>query len=182
MKRALLPLLLAVCLLLAGCGSRAEEKRFADFSASLAEKETLSFCAELRAEYADRTLSFTLDYLKDAEGETISVLEPKRIAGIRAHLAEGSDTLSFEGLILDTGPLDPYGLTPMNALPRLVDALMTGHLASHWEEGGQPVYHLILDDHLSASVWFEPQSMVPSYAELQSDDTVHIFCTIRDWS
>ena len=182
MKRALLSLLLAACLLLTGCGSRADEKRFAAFSEELSKKDTLSFLAELRAEYADRTVEFTLAYTRDAEGETIRVLKPERISGICAHLAPGSSTLEFESLILDAGPLDPYGLTPMNALPKLVETLCTGHLDSHWTEDGAPVCHLVLDDHLSASVWFESGSMIPSYAELQSDDTVHVFCTIRDWS
>ena len=182
MKRAIFPLLLVACLLLSGCGRRADEKRFVSFSEDLAGRTSLSFRADLRAEYADRTLSFTLAYAKDAEGETVSVLKPERIAGIRAHLRPGSDTLEFEGLILDTGPLDPYGLTPMNALPRLVEALCTGHLDSHWEENGAPVCHLILDDHLSVTVWFSPEGMIPTYAELQSDEKVHTFCTISDWS
>lgn len=181
MKRSLLPLLLAVCLLLAGCGSGAAEKRYSAFSESLSAQDTLSFSADLRAEYPDRTLSFTLDYTKNADGQTIRVQKPERIAGIQAHLAPDSDTLEFDGLILETGPLDPYGLTPMNALPKLVETLCTGHLESHWDENGSPVFHLVLDDHLSASVWFEAQQMVPYYAELQSDETVHVFCTIRNW-
>ena len=182
MRRVSAAVLLVFCLLLTGCRSRADEKRFSDFSEKLSGKETLSLTAELRAEYAERTLSFTLDYERNAEGETITVRKPERIAGIRAHRAAGKDTLEFEGLILDTGPLDPYGLTPMSALPKLVEALRTGHLDSHWEDGGSLVCHLILDDHLSVSVWFEPESMTPCYAELQSDDTVHVFCTISDWS
>lgn len=181
MKRTLVVLFLAVCVLLSGCGSGAAEKRFADFSESLSGQDTLSFSAELRAEYPDRTLNFALDYTRDDSGQTILVRRPERIAGIRAHLAAGSETLEFDGLILDTGPLDPYGLSPMNALPKLVEALCSGHLDSHWEENGSPVYQLVLDDHLSASVWFDAQRMTPSYAELQSDDTVHIFCTISDW-
>ena len=181
MKHALISLLLVCCLLLTGCGGKADEKRFAAFSETLSEKEALAFTAELRAEYADRTLEFTLEYEKNTEGQTVRVRKPERIAGIRAHLAPGSGTLEFEGLILDTGPLDPYGLSPMNTLPKLVEALCTGHLHSHWEESGSLVCQLILDDHLTASVWFEPQSMTPTYAELQSDDTVHVFCTIRDW-
>ena len=182
MKRALPALLLAISLLLSGCAGKNEEKRFAAFSESLSQRETISFSADLRAEYAERTLEFSLDYERDAEGQTVSVRKPERISGIRAHIAPGSGTLEYEGLILDTGPLDPYGLTPMNALPKLVETLCTGHLDSVWEENASLVCHLVLDDHLSASVWFEPQSMTPNYAELQSGDTVHIFCTIHDWS
>lgn len=181
MKRRLLPLLLTVCMLLSGCGSGAAEKRFSSFSESLSQQKSLSFSADLRAEYPDRTLSFTLDYNQDADGQTIRVQKPERIAGIQAHLAPDSETLEFNGLILETGPLDPYGLSPMNALPKLVDALCSGHLESHWEENGSSVFHLVLDDHLSASVWFEPEQMVPYYAELQSDEIVHVFCTISNW-
>ena len=182
MKRSILPLLLALCLLLTGCGSRALENRFAAFSQALAEQEELQFTADVRAEYEDKSFSFTLAYQKDAEEQTIQVLQPERIAGIQAHLSPGSSTLEYQGLILDTGPLDPYGLSPMNALPALVEALCTGHLESAWEENGSPVFRLILDDHLSASVWFEAERMVPTHAELQSDDTVHVFCDISDWS
>lgn len=180
MKRILLPLLF-ICLFLSGCGSRADEKRFSEFSYALGEKESLSFTAQIRAEYDDRSLSFTLSYQKDAEGETIRVMKPERISGVKAHLSPGSSTLEFEGLILDTGPLDPYGLTPVNALPKLVEMLCTGHLDSHWNEAGSLVCRLILDDHLSASVWFEPERMIPYYAEIQSDETVHLFCEINDW-
>ena len=144
MRKALLPLLLIFCLLLTGCGGKALEKRFAEFSEALGEKESLSFSADLRAEYTDRTLSFTLDYSRDPDGQTIAVREPERIAGIRAHLAPGSSTLEFE-------------------------------------EQGAPVYRLILDDHLSATVWFAPESMTPTRAEIQSDETVRIFCEIHDW-
>ena len=181
MKRLLLPLLLTGCLLLAGCGGRRIEKRFLAFSDALAAREDLSFTAEVRAEYADRTLNFTLGYEKNADGETVTVLRPERIAGIRAHIAPGSSTLEFEGLILDTGPLDPYGLTPMNALPKLAEALTAGHLDSYWEEGPETVCRLILDDHLAVTVRMETESMIPRSAELQSDETVCIFCELSDW-
>lgn len=178
MKRCI-PLLL-ICLLLCGCTNPAREKRFNAFSQALAGQETLQFTAEVRSEYDDRSFSFTLDYLKDAEGQTVRVLEPEHIAGIRAHLSPGSSTLEFQGLILDTGPLDPYGLSPMNALPTLVEALCRAHLESVWEEDGALACQLILDDHLSARVWFS-EDMIPLRAELQSDDTVRIFCDIHDW-
>ena len=181
MKKALLPMLFILALLLTGCGGRAGERRFADFSETLGARETLAFSAAVRAEYSDRTLSFSLAYEKNAEGETITVVEPGNIAGIRAHLKPGGSTIEFEGLILDAGPLDPYGLTPMNALPKLVEALSSGHLDSHGREGDEKLYRLILDDQLSVSVWFEPESMTPTHAELQSGEKVCIFCDITNW-
>lgn len=180
MKRLFIPLLLC-CLLLTGCARRGDEKRFAAFSDALAAKEALSFTAEVRAEYADRTLDFTLRYEKDAAGETVTLLRPERIAGIKAHLAPGETALEYEGLILETGPLDPYGLTPMNALPKLVQALAGGHLDSHWTEDGAPVYKLILDDALSVTARFDPEGMIPRACELQSGEKVCISCEISDW-
>ena len=178
-KRLLLPIF-ACCLLLTGCARRGET-RFLAFSDALAAREELSFTADLRAEYADRTLNFTLAYGKNAEGESVTVLRPERIAGIRARLKPGSAALEYEGLILETGPLDPYGLTPMNALPKLVEALLAGHLDSHWQDAGAAAYRLIPDDTLAVSVWFEPESMRPLRAELESGGKVHIYCEITDW-
>ena len=181
MKKALLSVLILFPLLLCGCGDRAALSRFDVFSDDLAAKETLSYTTKLRAEYPDRSVEFTLAYQKDAEGEEVAVLAPERIAGIRARVQPGSSSLVYEGLILDVGPLDAYGLTPMSALPRLTETLTHGAVDSHWEEDGLRVYRLILDDHLSATVWFS-EAMIPVRAELASDDNVCIFCELSDWS
>lgn len=181
MKKALLSVLILFPLLLCGCGDRAAVSRFEAFSGDLAAREALSYTAQLRAEYPDRSVEFTLAYQKGAEGEAVTVLAPERIAGIRARLQPGNAALVYEGLILDLGPLDAYGLTPMSALPRLTDTLASGAVDSHWEEDGLRVYRLILDDHLSATVWFS-EAMVPVRAELASDDNVCIFCELSDWS
>lgn len=181
MKKALLSVLILLPLLLCGCGNRAAVSRFETFSDDLAAKETLAYTAKLRAEYPDRSVAFTLAYQKDAEGEAVTVLAPERIAGIRARVQPDSSALVYEGLILDLGPLDAFGLTPMNALPRLTDTLTRGAVDSHWEEDGLQVYRLILDDHLSATVWFG-EGMIPVRAELASDDNVCIFCELSDWS
>ena len=147
----------------------------------LAAAEDLSCTAKLRAEYPDRSVDFTLAYRRDAAGEEVAVLAPERIAGIRARVQPDSSALVYEGLILDVGPLDAYGLTPMSALPRLTETLLRGAVDSHWEEDGLHVYRLILDDHLSATVWFS-EAMVPVRSELASDDNVCIFCELSEWS
>ncbi len=182
MKKLFLPLALCLCLLLTACGGRAERARFQQFSRELADREGLSFTADVRAEYPDRSVSFTLAYRADADGETMTVLDPELIRGISARLAPGSTTLEYEGMILDLGSLDDFGLSPVSALPALVDALKNGHLDSQWEENGELAFDLIRDDALSATVWFEPESMTPRRAELRSEGRAILFCQIKDWS
>ena len=83
-------------------------------------------------------------------------------------------------LILDTGDLDAYGLTPMSALPLLADALRCGHADAFWEEDGCEAVELQISDHTLARVWF--REGVPCRAELQSDGRVTVACEIENWS
>lgn len=181
MKRLCLPLVLVLCLLLAGCGSSAAAERFESFSRELAERKELHFTAQLRADYPDKTLDFTLQYaLRDGE-QTVTVVQPQHIAGIRARIADDATTLEYDDLILDTGDLDGAGLTPMSALPILVETLRSAHPDSYWEEAGERAVQLIRDDHLSATVRFTPEDMRPTRAELISDGRVTVSIDISDW-
>ena len=72
-------------------------------------------------------------------------------------MEKGATALEYDGLILDTGDLDAYGLTPMSALPLLVEALRTGHPDAFWEEGGCDAVELLFDDHTRARVWFDEE-------------------------
>ena len=181
MKRICLPLLLLCALLLTGCGSSAAENRYRAFSEELAARDTLYFTARLQAEYPDKSVTFKLRYALADGDQTVTVVEPDSIAGIRARLLPGETLLEYDDLILDTGNLDKNGLSPMSALPVLVEAMRSGHLDSHWQEGDSPAVKLILADDMSVTVRFQPDSMTPAYAELLSDSTVTVRCEISDW-
>lgn len=59
------------------------------------------------------------------------------MAGLTAVLTEDSGALEFDGLWVETGPLDPEGLTPAAALPALVETARTGYItACRLEEDG----------------------------------------------
>lgn len=180
--RLCLPLLLACCLLLSGCGDNAAETRYEDFAQSLREADTLSFTAVLRAEYEDKTVDFRLRYEQTGDEALVTVLEPELVAGIGVRVTEGGTALEYGDLVLDTGPLDDYGLSPMSAPSLLVRALRTGHLESVWSEGEYSLCQLILDDHLYAVVSFEPETMTPVRAELVSDGAVKAVCELTDWA
>ena len=73
------------------------------------------------------------------------------------------------------------GLTPVGALPYLVDALRGGYADCFWREGDSTVVRLIPEDSMTVTVWLEEESMTPVYAELASGERVTVFCEIEDW-
>jgi len=179
MKR-LLPCLLCLTLLLAGCADAARE-RMESFAGDLAARQELDLTAELRAEYEDRSLAFTL-CCREADGCcTVMVLAPDMLKGVRARMNAGDDQLIYGDVTLDTGPLDRSGLSPLSALPTLLRAVREGHLDSTWTEGDRSVGEWILDDGLSVRVWVESTSLTPTHAELISDGRVTVFLDITDW-
>lgn len=179
MKRFCLLLISALCLLLTGCGSSSAQKDFEAFSTELASRSELQFTAALTAMYEDKNVDFTLAYTKDGDGCVVTVIEPKMVQGIRARITGGGTTVEYEGIMLDTGRLDDYGLSPMTALPILVEAMCSAHADSFWEEGGLNAVKLIPSDTLSAVVWFD--GGVPVSAELISEGRVTVSCEIKDW-
>ncbi len=180
MKKLLLPLALVFCLLLSACGNAAQQ-RYLDFSRELAGRDTLSFTAELTASYPDRSAAFTLRYALENGVQRVTVLSPASISGISARVEQGGTALEYDGLILDTGDLDDYGLSPMSALPLLADALCRGHADAFWTQEDEDVVKILYDDHTDVQVWFS-DGMIPSHAELICDGTVTVACDIKNWS
>ena len=180
MKKALALIPLLFALLLSACGNAALQ-RYESFSQQLQEQDTLSFTAALTASYPDRTAQFDLRYTLDDGMQRITILSPERISGISASVQLGKTTLEYDGLILDTGDLDAYGLSPMSALPLLVEAMRHGHADAFWTEEGMDAVELLFDDHARANVWFDAEGL-PCRAELISDDVVVVSCEIKNWT
>ncbi len=180
MKKTLALLSLLLCLLLSACGNPALT-RFESFSQALSERDALSFTAELSAVYPDRTAQFTLRYALTDGVQRVTVLAPESISGVSARMEQGRTALEYDGLILDTGDLDDYGLTPMSALPLLVDALQHGHARAFWTEEGGDAVELLYDDHTQVLVHFDGEGL-PCRAELICDGHVTVACEIKNWS
>lgn len=181
MKRLLIPLFICV-LLLSACGKSRGESEFRTFSEHLNVLDSLSFNAQVRAEYEHKTARFALRYEEDGEGGRVTVLAPELIRGVSARVKPGSSTLEYDSVVLDTGSLDSFGLSPLSSLPAMLRAMRLGHVDSVWEEDGKTVVLLEPDDALRCTVWFSKGDMRPMRAELITDGRVTVFVDISDWT
>ncbi len=182
MKRFFLPLLLCLFLPLTACGKAKGEEAFAHFAERLNACEQLRLTANVRAEYEHKTARFTLLYEENAEGGRVTVMAPELIRGVSARVSPGSSTLEYDSVVLDTGSLDSFGLSPLSSLPAMLRAMRIGHVDSVWEEDGKTVVQLVPDDELRCCVWFEKETMRPLRAELITDGRVSVYVEISEWS
>lgn len=180
MKKLCLCISLVSVLLLCGCGSKAEEKMFSEFSTRLSQRTDLGFVGKLRCEYDDRTVNFTLQYRQQDRGSKITVLQPAELEGLSVSLDENGSVLEYGELFIDTGDLDHFGLSPLSALPKLVEGLKNAHVDSVSTQGDMMMFTLIPSDELKMDVYFD-RDMKPVRAELISEGQVKVFCDIESW-
>ncbi len=181
-KPILITALLCLALLFTACGKSRGESEVKAFAERLNRLDSLSFTAGVRAEYEHKTARFVLSYEEDAEGGRVTVQAPELIRGVSAHVSPGSSTLEYDSVVLDTGSLDSFGLSPLPSLPAMLRAIRTGHIDSVWEEDGKRAAVFEPDDELRCSVWFGKSDMRPLRAELITDGRVTVYIELSDWT
>lgn len=132
MKKRLLflPMML---LLLTGCGGRQEGEAGAEALAVAIRGEYMamtgySLQAQVNADYGQRVYDFTLSVTSDGEETVVAIREPEMLAGVTARIHGDEGTLEYEDLSLETGFLDGDGLSPVSALPTLMEAACTQYI------------------------------------------------------
>ena len=127
-------------LLLSGCLGGGEGQKILDLALTVrGEYLAMTQCAaqaELTADYGQRVYTYTLDVAGTAEELTLTVTEPDLIAGITARVKQGESFLAYDDLVLETGPLSEAGLSPMSAIPAMLEHLRGGYLMAWSLEDG----------------------------------------------
>ena len=181
MKKLYVPLLLILSLLLGGCANK-NEARFRAFSEELRSRSDLELTAQVRAEYDERSCSFTLRCSEDgAGGCTVEVTEPELIRGVRARMSADGTKLLYDGVAVDTGEDGGTSLSPMGALPLLLRALRDGALDSAWTEDGRCAVRLVPEDGIAVTVLFD-EDMVPEYAEIEREGKTLYFIDVAEFA
>ena len=178
--KKIVPLIMCIAMLLCACADTGEEQ-FAMFVSRTAEAENISFTADVRTEYDDKTAEFKLRYEQNADGASVEVIEPEMLAGIKAHLKDNDLSLEYDGAMLNIGTLEAAELSPMSALPLFARALTGAHTEITWVEGDNIAARLVPADDYLVTVWISAE-LAPISAEISYKEQTVVFIDISDWS
>ena len=164
-------------LLLTACGGE-EKDPAAELQAQYANLTGAVMEAEVSCHYADEDRAYTLlcDYAP--ERSTVTVLSPANLAGISATVENGTLTLSYEDISLDAGGYSAAAISPVAALPTLMQAAASGYVTEKSEEtvGERPCLRLacdLPDDEGSVyTTWFDQETLLPLRSEISAEGTV----------
>lgn len=187
MKRCFAMTLAAALLLLTACSTGVMDDR-AD---RLQERYAAMSGCTARYEAAIVTDTQTLRYELEAsqtDGETrVTVRKPEELAGIAATVrGDGALSLSFDGMVLDAGSLDP-NVSAANALSILLRAIAQGCAAEQGREAFEGTDALRVcfttdcaGETLRAAAWFDADDR-PLYAELERDGEILAYLEFTDF-
>ena len=183
--------MMALCLLLMGCGA-GEESAAEALRQPYREMTGCAMTAEVRLSGEDGTVGdFTLRCEYDPEGvTTVEVLAPETAAGVIAEI-DGEDlTLRYRDLVLGAGTVSSEKLSPMECLPELMAAAREGWLLSESREtvGEEPCLRLTLDrtgeegGKIVSTLYLREGDGIPVYGEIAVEGTVVLKAAFTDFT
>ena len=138
MRKCLVCVLMII--LLTGCGaaegSEAEELALTIRGEYLAI-DSCAVQAAITADYGQRVYQYEMAAAVNGDETVLTLSAPETVAGLTARITGEDGLLEFDGVSVETGPLDGQGLTPVSALPALLEAARSGYItACALEEDG----------------------------------------------
>ena len=185
MRKTLICVLMTT-LLLAGCGpagvSRAEELALTIRGEYLAV-ERCSFRAQVTADYGRRVYQYELEAEVTPEQTVLTLTAPESVAGFAARITGKDSVLEFDGVSVETGPLDGGGLTAVSALPALLEAVRSGYITACGLEEEGSVLRVDCGDPAGSpgsgtetALWFDASDHTLTRGEISVDGFRVILC------
>ena len=194
MRERICALTMTLVLFLTGCGEEGNEaeKLLQTVRGAYLEMTACSCHGDITADYGQRVYEFGVDITWEKEGRTVLVLtSPENVAGITATVEKGETTLEYDGVMVETGPLDSAGLSPMDALPALLTYAREGYMAEccmeNWD--GASLLRVTCRDPerdpgqgVEAQLWFRPEDLGLARGEISEDGRTVIQCVFTNFS
>ena len=185
-----------ISLLLAACGGGVQGSE-AEQLALLVRGEYLAMTscsmeASITADYGQRVYQYELTARGEGEEMTLTLTAPETVAGVTARLDGGTGLLEYDGVSVETGPLDGDGLTPMSALPALLEAARSGYIRACSLEDQEDGSRLLRMDCGQAegqpgtgtetSLWFDPGTYALVRGEVAVEGFRVILCECSNFT
>lgn len=178
--------LLLLCLLCGCTGADSDNDLTLELRSDFLSREGCSGVMELTADYGQRVYAYTVEFdgtVKD--GMTLVITAPEEVAGITANIREGQTYLEYDGVRLETGPVNEEGLSPLDALPTFLTVMESGYIAETGSEmmGETEVLRICCRDPetdpgkgLETVLWFDKAQKTLLRGEVRSDGFTVIQC------
>ena len=127
---------------------------------------------EITADYGQRVYEFLLSAAVDGEETVLTLREPELAAGITARIGEEGGALEYDGLALDTGPLDGY--MAECALERTGDSELLRVLCADPEAAP--------GTGRETTLWFDPETYALVQGEISVDGYRVIQCRLSGFT
>jgi outer membrane lipoprotein-sorting protein len=165
-----------LALLLTACGGGQEEDPAQAIQRQYAAVTAATMEADITCHYEDEERTYTLLCAYTPESSTVTVLAPENLTGISATVSEGKLELSYEDISLDAGSYSAASISPVSALPKLMEAASSGYVTEYSEEtvGEREALRLAcdLEDETLYTTWFDRETLLPLQSEISVDGEV----------
>lgn len=145
----------------------------------------------LRADYGRRVYDYEGTVAVSGEDTVLTLTAPSEVAGVVARLSGTDGQLEYDGAVVETGPLSDEGLTPLGAVPALLEAACSGFMDSSTLEtlDGISVLRVLCRDPSrspgqgqEATLWFDPTSGALLLGELTLDGRQVVRCEFEQFT
>lgn len=191
MRKCLICVLMTT-LLLAGCGkagvSEGEELALAIRGEYLA-MDGCAARAAITADYGQRVYRYEMAVAVTGEETLLTLSAPETVAGLSARMTGEENLLEFDGVSVETGPLDDSGLTPVSAVPALLEAARSGYITACALEEDGTVLRVDCGDPAGSpgtgtetALWFDTSTHALIKGEMSVDGFRVILCEFSDFT
>ena len=181
-------------LLLTACGGGRQGGSEAEQLALLIRGEYLEMIscaamAEITADYGQRVYQYTMGVEANGEETVLTLTAPETVAGITARLKGKDSLLEYDGMVVETGPMDGEGLTPVSSVPVLLEEAKSGYIRSCALEEDGTLLRVDCGDPegepgrgREITLWFETDTHALSRGEVKLDGFRAVLCQFQEFT